>query len=567
MDHLKPARATYLVIFGFLVLSLVFCRRFFNLTDPNSHAMMDGDPALNAWVLDWVTHALTRSPAAILEGNAFFPYPRSIALTEHMLSLATINVFLSPFGSGPWFGYNVLIFLSYFGSAVGGFLLVREWTGSIRAAVWAGLFWAFLFFRVHHMSHLQILSFEWMPFCALFLVRAMREPSLKNWGGFTLFFLLQALVSWYLAVITSILLLCVAVCAFATTTLGRRHLLPAMGAGVLCVGPLAALAVPYAAISHSSSLAQRFASAISERGVNLGTFFFHYVFPPDATLIGSLIPGNRHWVWGENTLYVGCVPLLLAAVGTVAAFKERRNYHGLHLLALGVGLVIIGAILSVGFVSGGGLKLPLYYLALIFPALGGLRASQRFSLLIYFGVMLLSSLGLAQLDHREWKPRVASMITALACAMFLFEVYPIKLPYDGPHPGFEYSVIDQGIDSIQKQMGRRVAAIHYPIHTLTEAYPTLEATYMLGSTLHHAFIVNGFSGAEPDGWMGDLRTYDEIPDARAFALLRKRHVDLICLHRELSIERRNLIVERFKELGLGDVLLSDAAGNVILRLL
>ena len=116
-DHIASARATYLVIFGFLVLSLVFCRRFFNLTDPNSHAMMDGDPALNAWVLDWVTHAMTRSPAAILDGNAFFPYPRSIALAEHMLSLAMINVFVSPFGSNPWFGYNVLIFLSDRGSA------------------------------------------------------------------------------------------------------------------------------------------------------------------------------------------------------------------------------------------------------------------------------------------------------------------------------------------------------------------------------------------------------------------------------------------------------------------
>src|SRR5262249_29727178 len=151
------------------------------------------------------------------------------------------------------------------------------------------------------------------------------------------------------------------------------------------------------------------------------TFFFHYVFPPDATLIGSLIPGNRHWVWGENTLYIGYVPLLLAAVGTVMAFKERRDHHGLHLPGLGLALVIIGAILSVGFVSGSGLKLPLYYLALIFPALGGLRATQRFSLLIYFGVMLLSSLGVAQLSHRDWKPRVASIITALACAVFLFE--------------------------------------------------------------------------------------------------------------------------------------------------
>jgi hypothetical protein len=115
-------------------------------------------------------------------------------------------------------------------------------------------------------------------------------------------------------------------------------------------------------------------------------------------------------------------------------------------------------------------------------------------------------------------------------------------------------------------MGRRVAAIHYPIYTLSENYPTSEAGYMLGSTLHHAYIVNGFSGAEPNGWMDDLRMYNTIPEERAFTILRKRHVDLICLHPGVPPQRRQFIISRFRQLGLGDVLLSDDVGNVILRL-
>src|SRR5437870_5150856 len=199
------------IVLGFFTLALVFCRRFFDLGDLNSHRIMEGDPALNAWALDWVTYAIKTNPLAILNGNTFFPYPKSILLSEHMLSLALINVLLSPFAASPWFGYNLLIFLSYFASAIGGFLLVREWTGSVRAGIWAGVFWGFLFFRVHHLSHLQILSFEWMPFCALFLLRTARNPSLKNWTAFTFFFLMQALVSWYLAVITGLLVLIVGI--------------------------------------------------------------------------------------------------------------------------------------------------------------------------------------------------------------------------------------------------------------------------------------------------------------------------------------------------------------------
>lgn len=87
---------------------------------------------------------------------------------------------------------------------------------------------------------------------------------------------------------------------------------------------------------------------------------------------------------------------------------------------------------------------------------------------------------------------------------------------------------------------------------------------MLGSTLHHANIVNGFSGAEPNGWLEDLRTYDQIPDDRAFTLLKTNHIDLICLHSDVPAQKRQMIVERFRQLGLGNVLLSDADGNVIL---
>src|SRR5262249_20000726 len=153
----------------------------------------------------------------------------------------------------------------------------------------------------------------------------------------------------------------------------------------------------------------------------------HYVFPPDATLIGSRIPGNGHWVWGENTLYIGYVPLLLA----FGALWRRKNYRRSELARAGIVLIVLGAVLSVGFASAAGLKLALYYLSRAVPPLAGLRAAQRFSLLIYFGVMLLSSLMIAQFDDRSGKPWLKSAAVALACGAFLVEVYPVKLPYDG----------------------------------------------------------------------------------------------------------------------------------------
>ena len=53
-----------------------------------------------------------------------------IALTDHMLSLAVINAPLSMLSDSPWFGYNLLIFLAYYLSCVGGYWFMREVTGS-----------------------------------------------------------------------------------------------------------------------------------------------------------------------------------------------------------------------------------------------------------------------------------------------------------------------------------------------------------------------------------------------------------------------------------------------------
>ena len=40
----------------------------------------------------------------------------------------------------PWFGYNLLIFLAYYLSCVGGYWFMREVTGSHQAGFWAGIF-------------------------------------------------------------------------------------------------------------------------------------------------------------------------------------------------------------------------------------------------------------------------------------------------------------------------------------------------------------------------------------------------------------------------------------------
>ena len=74
--------------------------------------MTDGDPALNAWALNWVSHAIVNDPSNILNGNTFYPHPGAIKLSEHRFSLALINVVVQFFSDEPWVVYNIQIFLA-----------------------------------------------------------------------------------------------------------------------------------------------------------------------------------------------------------------------------------------------------------------------------------------------------------------------------------------------------------------------------------------------------------------------------------------------------------------------
>ena len=230
---------------SFVALSALFCSNVFFLTDLDSHAIVDGDPALMNWQLQWVSRALYIDPSNLFNGNTFHPHPNVVALTDHMLALAVVNAPLSFLSDSPWFGYNVLILLAYYLSCIGGYWFMREVTGSHQAGVWAGIFWGFLFFRIHHMGHLQILSYQWMPFVAATLIRFLRSPTCGRALALSVSFVAQALVSWYLAVITAILVLMLTL-LHAGRRLTLRHATGFAAAATLCAAVILPAAVPIA---------------------------------------------------------------------------------------------------------------------------------------------------------------------------------------------------------------------------------------------------------------------------------------------------------------------------------
>ena len=513
----------------YLALSLLFATRFFTLTHPGSHAMVGGDAALMSWTLQWVSRALVHDPWHLYAGNTFFPYPHAVILSDAMVSLAVLNVPVRLLTSNPWVGYNLLIVAAYYLSCVGGAALTREVTGSKIAAVWGGVFWGFLFFRVHHIGHLQILSYQWIPLAIAALLRFWRRPGVGTALLFVLAFVAQALVSWYLAVILVVALAVVTLCRPLSETVARPLVKYYALIAIVAAAAILPFALPYRAGFTDSTLAER-NNLVDSFGD--AVHLLDYLTPPISTLPGRLITDNHYWIWGENTLYIGFVPLVLAAIALVAAVRRPASIDR-RWVVCGLALVATGYVLALGFVSPSlGVPLPLHYGAQLFPILAGMRATQRFSLVLYVGVLLLSGAGFAQLI-KSWSPRWQIAMCAVVCAGFLVEVFPVNLPISASAK-YTLSAPDRFIAQYQKTRIEPLVVLHLPIYYFMEAYPTEEATYMVDSTAHWARILNGFSGGVPNGFMERMRALNGLPAMPAVRLLLDLGVDVIAVHAPAS---------------------------------
>ena len=518
--------------------------------------MTDGDPALNAWALNWVSRAFTSDLTNLLNGNVFYPNTGAIALSEHMASLAIFNLPIRLFTESPWVGYNLIIFTSYFLSAVAGYYFVSEVTHNKLAALWGGIFWGFLFFRVHHIGHLQILAYQWFPLIALYLLRTCRTPTLINTFLLAAVFVLQALTSWYLAVIAGIFVLIIFMVELPAIRWTKKHWLAFIGAAALVTIAIAPFTLAYLQALKESSLNDRLAGFANVGDqVKLLDFFT----PPDATFFGALIPSNKYWIWGENTLFIGWSACLLSLAGIYFGWQTNKR-----LVIAALALIIAGYLLSLGYFSTYlGIKLPLYYIAQYLPFIAAIRATARFALLIYFGVLILSSFSIAFIASKL-TTKIQELAVGLICIVFLLEVYPSKLPFAEPTV-YQPSPLDSAIAKLSHNTNKKLVVLHYPIYTVMPAYATREATYMVDSTLHWANILNGFSGAEPLGYKQTMQTLDQLPSDAAIELLNKHGVNILAVHPDLKPARKQEIKDYFLKSDRATILNIDPEQFLVIR--
>lgn len=274
-----------------------------------------GDALLNMWIMAWDSEALvamasgTMSFADLWNGNIFHPSPLSLTFSEHLLPqavqglpfyLATGNIVLA---------YNVVFLATFALSGLGMFLFVRELTGQARVAFVAGLFFAFVPYRLGQFPHVQTISSQWMPFALFGLRRYFDTGRLTALAGGVAAFVVQGLsTGYYLFYFAPVL------GGYALWEITVRRRLRhgptwiAMGAAAVgAVGASLPFLLPYLEARDTFGLTRPF-----EEVLGLSADLYAYLnAPPQLYFWGPRLNGHPQ---PEGDLFFGAVQVVLALV-------------------------------------------------------------------------------------------------------------------------------------------------------------------------------------------------------------------------------------------------------------
>jgi hypothetical protein len=385
-----------------------------------SAVVNQGDPLLTTWILAWDLHALRAAPLRFLDANMFHPHRWALAYTEHLLGLVPLVAPARLAGAGVLLAHNLVWLATFPLTGVAMFWLVRYLTGHAGAAAIAAVLYAYSHFRFGQLSHVQILSHQWLPLVLLGLHRAAQTRGRwRDVGLAATAFTLQALTSGYqafFAAMTGAVFL-----AWLGLPATRPPLARLTRRGMIAGALVAVLLFPLA-------LSYRFAR--DEVGLVRSVLEIqHYVATPASYLAAT---AENRWL-GEITarfrtreavLFPGLVTLVLAGAGVLLAWRAPTGWSrpdpasgGRWPRALDVVLAATIVLTAVNWLLVGGFSL----------RLGPVRLSQRHFAVPLLALALLLAVrrlvqggprpirGLAWLGRLGW-PNAAGLYVALTAA-------------------------------------------------------------------------------------------------------------------------------------------------------
>ncbi|MBA2301299.1 MAG: hypothetical protein H0W08_01545 [Acidobacteria bacterium] len=493
-----------------------------------------GDPILNAWILWWNTQAVPFSDAW-WNPPIFYPMPGAFGLSEHLAGIAVFTAPLHLAGVNSLAAYNVALIVSFWLSGYFAFLLARRLTGSTAAGLIAGVAFGFAPYRASQLSHLQVLTSQWMPL-ALLAMHAHLGDGRRRWLLlFAIAWLLQALSNgYYLLFFPSLVALWLL--WFVDWKANRRRglslALTFAGSSLLLLPSLLRYQQIHAGLGLQRSLGEMMMFS-AKPGSFIQPAYLLRFWPPveAATQEGYLFPGA--------TVIVLCLFGVTALIGRrqlVAACRSRSAgiFYGSS--------AVLGWWLCLGPAEEPSVPAVLvrpYTLLMWLPGFEGLRVPARFGMIATLCISIASACAAARLAPAvPWRRWLAAGI--VAGGLFV-DGWIEPMPLSAPPP--------------------RVM-ITAPSDAVVLELPADESSVGIGamyrSMSHRRPIVNGYSGYTPP-FYAVLTNFLRRGDPSILTYFATGRPLVVIVHRQLdpSGEWRDLVQQAGgvlqEESGLGPV--------------
>ena len=400
--------------------------------------------------LFWLTKKAILSPDSniTLTYTNYIFYPEGI--TRIPLFTAFNEILSIPLQSifGLTLTYNILWLLSFILGGYGAYLLVKYLTGNKIAAFIAGIVFAFCPYHfAHALGHLGATTIEWIPFCALYLMKMTREKSLKNAVYAAIFFILVAMSDLqYMVYMSFFVCLLIIYEVFSELRLNERikEDFSELLRRILSLKELVIKFTIFAFVSAIGILPLTY--HIIKVALSPSNFL---KLPPyqsiyySADLLGFFVPSPLHPLFGswlsdnvykyftgnisEYTTYIGYTVLILSLYAVIT-LRKRKEVMFWTLSALFFVIMSLGPILHIcgkTHFTAFDTTIPLPYIIVYYlvPFVSNSRALGRFDVMVMLSFAVLVGYGLSHFIKRfepKWKRNtVVCVLTALLIFEFL----------------------------------------------------------------------------------------------------------------------------------------------------
>jgi len=498
------------------------------------------DALLNVWITAWGGHQLLADPLHLFDANIFFPFPRTLAFSELLLGNALLALPLTAASGNPVLGYNAVLLLSFVLAVLGAYLLVLKLTRSAAAGLVAGLAFAFSAYRLTNLAQAQLLTAQWMPFALLALFGLLRRPGPRPAAALVLFFWLQAVSSFYYAMLLALalagLVLFEAVPALRPRpnpragarlpARGRRSpaLVPLLLAAGCCLLSVLPFALPYFRVQRELG----FERSLADSEPFSASLLQYVMVPPNSLLHSRWLPSDETPVAGGypvDALFPGLAVLALAAWGVLRGGGRRRWFFFLLLLAALILSLGPRLYLAPGKPADLQLALPYAWLYALVPGFKAMRAPVRFDALVSLSLAVLAGYGVAAAVGRGPDRRHRFTLLAAGCALLV-----VLESVVWPAARAEAVPTGDQVPPLARWLAAEApegAILELPM-AFTPGGPQLETQYL--STYHWRPTPDGYSGFVPPAHGQIVYEMERFPSERSASLLQALGVRLVIVH-------------------------------------